>query len=106
MLEQGIRPGKSKMKIASGEIIHMIGDSDEIWSRLITKRKESDWPQDKINDLQQKSMKIYGPLNPKLIYSTNRKENDVIRDVARIIFSSSYLPSDLNGHMENIANGS
>lgn len=106
MLEQGIRPGKSKMKIASGEIIHMIGDSDEIWSRLITKRKESDWPQDKVNDLQQKSMKIYGPLNPKLIYSTNRKENDVIRDVARIIFSSSYLPSDLNGHMENIANGS
>lgn len=105
MLEQGIRPGKSKMKIASGEVIHMVGDANEIWSRLITKRKESDWPQEKINNLQQKSLRIYAPLNPKQIHSTNRKENDVIRDVAKIIFSPSYSPSDLNGHMENIANG-
>jgi len=105
MLEQGIRPGKSKMKIVSGEIIHMVGDSDEIWSRLITKRKESDWPQEKIHELQQKSLKIYEPLKPRTIYSTNRKENDVIRDVARIIFSSSYSPSDLNRQMEDIAHG-
>ena len=104
MLEQGIRPGKSKMKIASGEIIHMVGDSDEIWSRLITKRKETDWPKEKIDDLQYKSLKIYDPLNPKKIHSTNRKENDVIRDVARIIFSSSYSPSDLDSYMEEIAN--
>ena len=105
MLEQGIRPGKSKMIIASGEVIHMVGDANEIWSRLITKRKESDWPQEKINNLQQKSLRIYAPLNPKQIHSTNRKENDVISDVAKIIFSPSYSPSDLNGHLEYIANG-
>lgn len=103
MLKEGIRPGKSKMTIESGEIIHLVGDSDELWSRLITKRKESDWPQQKIKDLQQKSLEIYNPLNPKIIYSTKRKEVDVIRDVAKIIFSRSYEPSDLDTHMKNIA---
>lgn len=104
MLKQGIRPGKSKMQVVPGEIIHMIGNPDDIWSRLISKRKETDWPQEKIEELQKKSLEIYTPLKPKIINSSNRKENDVVRDVAKIIFSCSYEPSDLNSHMEDIAN--
>lgn len=105
MLEHGIRPEKSQMSIVSGEVIHMIGDDSEIWSRLITKRKEADWPQKDIKELQIKSLRIYAPLEPKIVNATHRKENDVIRDVAKIIFSPTYSPSNLNEHMENIANG-
>ncbi|WP_312777787.1 hypothetical protein [Pseudescherichia sp.] len=105
MLEHGIRPEKSQMSIVPGEVIHMIGDDSEIWSRLITKRKEADWPQKDIKELQDKSLRIYAPLQPKMVNATHRKENDVIRDVAKIIFSPTYSPSNLNEHMENIANG-
>ncbi|KTS32077.1 SIR2 family protein [Pantoea dispersa] len=105
MLEYGIRPEKSQMSIVPGEVIHMVGDDSEIWSRLITKRKEADWPQKNIKELQDKSLRIYRPLEPKIVNATNRKENDVIRDVAKIIFSPTYRPSNLNEHMENIANG-
>ncbi len=105
MLEHGIRPEKSQMSIVPGEVIHMIGDDSEIWSRLITKRKEVDWPQKDIKELQDKSLRIYAPLQPKMVNATHRKENDVIRDVAKIIFSPTYSPSNLNEYMENIANG-
>lgn len=104
MLNQGIRPGKSSKIIERGEIIHMVGEPREIWSRLITKRKETSWPPEKIEKLQSKSMKLYEPLMPKLIHSTNRREVDVIRDVARVIFSSAYAPVDLDAEMRNIAN--
>lgn len=105
MLEQGIRPGQSKKKIECGEVIHMLGNPNEIWSRLITKRKEGDWPPDKIDKLQETSMRLYSPLQPKIIYSTDRKEVDVVRDVARVIFSCTYAPADLDEQMCRIANG-
>ena len=105
MLDHGIRPEKSKMRIVSGEVIHLIGDDNEIWSRLITKRKETDWPQNKIKELQEKSIEMYAPLNPTHVNATHRRENDVIRDVAKVIFSPTYTPSDLNEHMENLADG-
>lgn len=104
MLNQGIRPGKSSKLIESGEIIHMVGEPVEIWSRLITKRKETSWPPEKIAKLQSKSLELYKPLMPKIIHSTSRREVDVIRDVARIIFSSVYSPADLDTEMRNIAN--
>lgn len=105
MLEHGIRPGHSKKKIAAGEIIHMCGDSMEIWSRLITKRKEDSWPPQKIEDLQERSIVLYRPLNPKFVPSTHRKEVDVVHDVAMIIFSSTYAPADLDKKMSEIAYG-
>lgn len=104
MLNNGIRPGKSSKKIEGGEIIHMTGDPHEIWSRLITKRKETSWPPEKIETLQNNSMRIYKPLMPKLINATNRKEIDVIRDVAKILFSPTYTPVDLDTEMRKIAN--
>ncbi|MCX2684608.1 SIR2 family protein [Pseudomonas sp. DCB_AW] len=104
MLCQGIRPGKSSKTVAAGEIIHMIGEPSEIWSRLITKRKETSWPPEKIAQLQDKSLKLYKPLNPNFVQSTGRKETDVIRDVAKIIFSAAYTPSDLDSELRNIAN--
>lgn len=104
MLSNGIRPGLSKKKIVPGEIIHMIGDVHEIWSRLITKRKESSWPPDKIDELQKKSLELYNTLRPKKIHATQRKEVDIVRDVAKVIFSCSYSPSDLDQRMSDIAN--
>ncbi|WP_296179931.1 SIR2 family protein [Pseudomonas sp. UBA1879] len=104
MLDHGIRPGLSKKKIVPGEIIHMVGDVNEIWSRLITKRKESSWPPAKIHALQEKSLTIYEGLRPKRIHSTQRKEVDVVRDVAKVIFSCGYSPSDLDQRMSDIAN--
>lgn len=103
MLEHGIRPGHSKKRIEPGEVIHMLGEPTEIWSRLITKRKEDSWPPEKINDLQERSKELYGPLHPKLVHSTHRREVDIVRDVARIIFSSAYEPADLDRHMSEIA---
>lgn len=104
MLSQGIRPGKSSRTIQSGEVIHMVGDPNEIWSRLITKRKEASWPPEKIEKLQCKSLELYEPLKPRIIHSTSRKEVDIIRDVAKIIFSSAYSPADLDAEMRKIAN--
>lgn len=104
MLNQGIRPGKSSKLIESGEIIHLVGEPVEIWSRLITKRKETSWPPEKIAKLQSKSLELYEPLMPKKIHSTGRREVDVIRDVARIIFSTEYSPVDIDAQMRNIAN--
>lgn len=104
MLTQGIRPGKSSKLIERGEIIHMVGDPREIWSRLITKRKEASWPPEKIERLQRNSMRLYKPLKPRIVHSTSRREIDVIRDVAKIIFSSGYVPVDLDAEMRNIAN--
>ncbi|MBG8558321.1 SIR2 family protein [Pseudomonas qingdaonensis] len=104
MLNNGIRPGLSKKKIVSGEIIHMTGDVHEIWSRLITKRKESSWPPSKIDALQKKSLQIYESLRPKEVHATQRKEVDIVRDVAKVIFSCSYLPADLDQRMSDIAN--
>ncbi len=104
MLNQGIRPGKSSKAIVSGEIIHMVGEPSEIWTRLITKRKETSWPPERILKLQDKSLELYKPLSPKLISSSNRRETDVVRDVAKIIFSPEYAPSDLDAAMRKIAN--
>lgn len=104
MLTQGIRPGRSSKTIERGEIIHMVGEPSEIWSRLITKRKEANWPLEKIEQLQNKSLKLYEPLKPNIVHSTSRKEVDVIRDVARIIFSPVYSPVDLDAVMREIAN--
>jgi hypothetical protein len=104
MLNQGIRPGKSLKTIERGEIIHMVGEPPEIWSRLITKRKETSWPPEKIDLLQSKSLELYKPLMPKIIRSTNRREDDVVRDVAKIIFSPAYSPVDLDAEMRKIAN--
>jgi hypothetical protein len=104
MLSQGIRPGKSSRTIQSGEVIHMVGDPNEIWSRLITKRKEASWPPESIEKLQCKSLELYEPLKPRIIHSTSRKEVDIIRDVAKIIFSSAYSPADLDSEMRKIAN--
>ncbi|HBP29728.1 MAG TPA: hypothetical protein DD666_09965 [Advenella kashmirensis] len=105
MLEKGIRPCRSKKKIAAGEIIHMCGDATEIWSRLITKRKENSWPCEKIENLQNASMSLYESLSPKIVHATHRKEVDIVRDVAKIIFSCEYVPADLDKKMMNIANG-
>lgn len=104
MLCQGIRPGKSSKTVAAGEIIHMIGEPTEIWSRLITKRKETSWPLEKIAQLQSKSLKLYEPLNPKIVKSTGKKETEVIRDVAKIIFSATYTPSNIDTELRRIAN--
>ncbi|MDH1101323.1 SIR2 family protein [Pseudomonas mosselii] len=104
MLNNGIRPGLSKKVIIPGEIIHMTGDAHEIWSRLITKRKETSWPPEKINELQQRSLDLYDSLQPKKIHATQRKEADIVRDVAKVIFSCSYSPSDLDRRMSDIAN--
>ena len=104
MLNDGIRPGLSKKVIIPGEIIHMTGDAHEIWSRLITKRKETSWPPEKINELQQRSLDLYDSLQPKKIHATQRKEADIVRDVAKVIFSCSYSPSDLDRRMSDIAN--
>lgn len=104
MLEQGIRPGQSRNKVEPGVIIHMEGDAGEIWSRLITKRKESSWPLEKIIKLQDTSMRLYKPLNPIVVYCTNRREVDVIRDVAREVFSCTYEPVDIDAEMSKIAN--
>lgn len=104
MLNNGIRPGLSKKAIIPGEIIHMTGDAHEIWSRLITKRKETSWPPEKINELQQRSLDLYDSLQPKKIHATQRKEADIVRDVAKVIFSCSYSPSDLDRRMSDIAN--
>jgi len=104
MLNEGIRPGKSSKLIESGEIIHMVGEPIEIWSRLITKRKESSWPPEKIAKLQSKSLELYEPLMPKIIHSTSRREVDVVRDVAKIIFSPVYSPVNLDAEMSKIAN--
>ncbi|HHW2811909.1 TPA: SIR2 family protein [Pseudomonas aeruginosa] len=104
MLCEGIRPGKSEKKVERGEIIHLVGEPAEIWSRLITKRKETSWPTEKISKLQEKSISLYKPLSPKMINSTGRKEVDVIRDVARIIFSQEYAPADLDTELRKIAN--
>ena len=104
MLNQGIRPGKSSKLIESGEIIHLVGEPDEIWARLITKRKETSWPPEKIAKLQSKSLELYEPLMPRKIQSTGRREVDVIRDVAKIIFSTEYSPADIDTQIRNIAN--
>lgn len=104
MLCEGIRPGKSAKTVERGEIIHLFGEPTEIWSRLITKRKETSWPPEKINELQEKSINLYRPLTPKMINSTGRKEVDVIRDVAKIIFSQAYMPADLDAELRKIAN--
>lgn len=104
MLSGGIRPGQSTKKIVPGEVIHMVGDVDEIWSRLINKRKESSWPPARIHDLQEKSLRLYQDLRPSKIYATQRKEMDVVRDVAKVIFSCNYLPVDLDRRMSDIAN--
>lgn len=104
MIENGIRPGQSQRKVEQGEIIHMLGDSKEIWSRLITKRKEYSWPPEKIEDLQNKSHRLYAPLAPKIIYATQRKELDVIRDIAKVIFSENYEPANLDERLSEIAN--
>ncbi|WP_157395750.1 SIR2 family protein [Pseudomonas sp. GM48] len=103
MISNGISPGQSRRKVEQGEIIHMLGDPKEIWSRLITKRKEYSWPVTKVEELQEKSKQLYASLNPKFIYSTQRKELDVIRDVAKIIFSQSYEPADLDAKLGEIA---
>ncbi|MDU8359964.1 SIR2 family protein [Pseudomonas syringae group sp. J309-1] len=103
MLEEGIRPGQSKKKIESGEIIHMVGEPSEVWVRLITKRKETDWPPDKIRDLQKASLRLYGPLKPVEVVSTNRREVDVVREVAKVVFSCGYSPADLDARMSQIA---
>ncbi|MCQ4232215.1 SIR2 family protein [Pseudomonas stutzeri] len=105
MIENGIRPGLSQRKVEQGEILHMLGEPKEIWSRLITKRKEYSWPLEKIEDLQSRSKRLYAALNPKIIYATQRKELDVIRDIAKVIFSSTYEPADLDARLSEIANG-
>lgn len=105
MIENGIRPGQSQRRVEQGEIIHMLGDSKEIWSRLITKRKEYSWPPEKITELQNRSERLYTSLNPKIIYATQRKELDVIRDIAKVIFSNTYEPADLDEKLSDIANG-
>lgn len=105
MISSGIRPGMSTRKVEGGEIIHMLGDSKEIWSRLITKRKETSWPLSTIEELQSRSSKLYEPLSPTLVYSTQRKEVEVIRDIAKVIFSDSYKPADLDKELSRIADG-
>lgn len=104
MIENGIRPGQSQKKVEQGEIIHMLGDAKEIWSRLITKRKEYSWPPEKIADLQERSKRLYSSLNPKIIYATQRKELDVIRDIAKVIFTDTYEPANLDEKLVEIAN--
>lgn len=104
MLENGIRPGRSTKEVARGEIIHMSGDAKEIWSRLITKRKEANWPLDKVDKLQKKSESLYKNLQPNMIYATQRMEVEVIRDIAKVIFSSSYAPVDIDAELQRIAN--
>lgn len=104
MLEEGIRPCKSSKTIECGEIIHMIGEPTKIWSRLITKRKETSWPSERIKSLQDMSLELYKPLTPKIVCSTSRTEKDVVRDVAKILFSPKYSPADLDAAMRKIAN--
>lgn len=103
MIQKGIRPGKSKTQVEPGEIIHMKGDPEEIWTRLITKRKETSWPITKIQELQQKSESLYSALQPHTIYATQKNETDVIRDIAKVIFSQNYEPKNIDAHLCEIA---
>lgn len=104
MITNGIRPGKSDTKVEPGELIYMTGDSSEIWTRLIHKRKEDGWPISKLDELKRKNDYIYIPLAPHNIEATGRKETDVIRDIARIIFSPDYNPKDLDKRLVDISN--
>ena len=105
MIINGIRPARSKKKVVAGEVLHMVGDEKEIWSRLITKRKEYSWPPERILELQNKSKRVYASLDPKFIYATQRKEVEVIRDIAKVIFSREYAPVDLDAQLVEAANG-
>ncbi|MCY1549042.1 hypothetical protein D9M68_851910 [compost metagenome] len=104
MITGGIRPGHSRATVESGEIIHMVGDPQEIWSRLITKRKETSWPPERIHTLQETSKAIYLPLQPHFVNATGRKEIDVMRDIAKIIFSPNYNPKDIDSRLIEISN--
>jgi len=105
MISEGIRPFYSKNKVVNGVIIHLIGDPKEIWSRLIVKRKENSWPEQKIKDLQDLSLRLYKPLHPHIVLSTGRRDVDIVREVAKIIFSPNYTPSDLDRRLMDTANG-
>ncbi|MGE6662712.1 SIR2 family protein [Pseudomonas sp. NPDC077408] len=104
MIEYGIRPGMSTMKVVPGVVLVMNGEPNEIWCRLITKRKEDSWPPLKIEKLQNRSNNIYSSLHPEFIYATQRREVEVIRDLAKVIFSKTYSPADLDTRLCEIAN--
>jgi hypothetical protein len=103
MIEYGVRPGRSTMKVVPGVVLVMNGEPNEIWCRLITKRKEDSWPPFKIEKLQNRSNNIYSSLHPEFIYATQRREVEVIRDLAKVIFSKNYLPADLDTRLCEIA---
>lgn len=105
------RPGKAKnllkticpradKSIQKGHVIYLRGAEKEIIYRLLNKHK--DWKKEDIEDFQKYIEEIYAFPEKTIIDTSNRSIEEVVHEVAKVIFWFEYAPSDIAAKLKEI----
>jgi hypothetical protein len=98
---KAISPGKSGMKIQNGQVLLLKSNPDEIVTRLLSKRNSS-WTTKDISALHTRTLKIFNENDVTLIDNSGRNLENVVKDVARVIFTEKYEPINLHYKLDSI----
>lgn len=98
-MNASISPGQSSLIIQAGQVLLLTANADEIQTRLLSKRN-SKWKREDIEALHERTLKIFDINDITVIDNSNRPLDNVVRDIARVIFTESYKPTDLQSKLE------
>lgn len=99
---ESISPGQCNYSIELGHVIFLYSNSDEVKSRLLSKRK-TDWDLDTIDILQDRALRIYDSFQYTNVENVGRTVDSVVKEIARIIFVDKYNPSNLHDKLVEIS---
>lgn len=89
--------------IAEGHIILLLNDPAELELRLLTSAKE--YSADRLDTMQKDLQEIYSMPGVTLIDARYRTAEDVLKEVARVVYLAEYVPADIGQQLEKVKEG-
>lgn len=98
-----ISPGSSDYKVDKGQVFLIYSTPGLLKTRLLSKQK-TNWTEDSIELLQQRSLNLYDSFQLKKIDNVDRSMADIVKEIARFIHVECYKPIDLHEKLLEVAN--
>ena len=98
----GLSPGQADRPAATGHVVLLTGNSDEMEARIVGRHKKSDAAV--IKKMQDQLRVIFGT-KVTVVDTHGRSIADVVKSVARAVLLDEYSPFDVHGRLEEIASG-
>jgi len=95
--------GGSSGAIAEGHIILLLNDPAELELRLLTTAKE--YSADRLSRMQRDLRHIYDMAGVTTIDARYKTPEDVIKEVAKVVYLGDYVPANIEQQLEKIKKG-